>query len=116
MLLLIPVTRCTPSAKSASALLDDGVLLAGIALPGDFDKRGDYNLALIEREALAVKILTEPVEQGIEGAGLAQPVFYMPHGFLVRYLIDRANAKELAKTGAVNDLVLDLLVAQAIII
>ena len=91
------------------------VLLTGVALPGSFHKRGIDNLPFVEGEALAVKITAELVEQCIKRACLAQGVLHIPNGLFVRDLIYSMYAKELAKTGAVDDLILNLFIAQTII-
>ncbi len=91
------------------------VLLTGIALLGSFHKRGIDNLPFVEGETLAVKIAAELVEQSIKRACLAQGVLHIPNGLFVRNLIYSMYAKELAKTGAVDDLILNLFVAQTII-
>ena len=70
----------------AVSRLDTLVLLTGVALLGSFHKGGIDNLALIEGEALAVKITTESVEQSIKCACLAQDLLHVPNGLLVRNL------------------------------
>ena len=114
LLLLGVAILCLPET-AAIALLNLLILFTGVALTRGFHEGGIDNLAFVERQTERIQICPELVEQKVERSSLAQAVTTCPNGLLVWNLCHGVNAKELAGTGAVDYLILNLVVAQAII-
>lgn len=113
-LLLGVAILCLPKV-AAVTLLDLLVLITGVTLAGSLHESGINNLAFVEGQSQRVKMRPEPVKQQIERTGLAQLVTTYPHCLLVRNLSYHMDAKKLTETRAVDYLVLNLVVAQAIV-
>lgn len=109
------LVRIVVPKSIAFAFLNDGILPAGVALPGSLHECGINYLPLIEAKSLGVQYLAEIIKQSFEHASTRQSVLARPNSLFVRNLTYSMDAKELPKTGAVDYLVLYLVVAQTII-
>ena len=62
-----------------------------------------------------VKAGAEVIEKSVIDFSTCQHLLVIPHGFLVGNVSDITDAKKFAKTGAVDNLILYLMVAQTVV-
>ena len=114
-ILVALLVRIIPSGRITSPILDSSILTTAVALSGSLHNCSIYILTLIETESLGIQYFEKIIEQGVKNTFLGQLILACPDHLLVVNFPNCTNAKEITEAGAVDDLILYLMVVQTII-
>src|SRR5574344_395703 len=98
-----------------ATFLDCLVLFACVALTRSHNETRINNPTFVELEPHFVKAGAEVIEKLVVDFTPCQHLFVVPDGFLVGNISHITDAKEVTKTGAVDNLILYLMVAQTVV-
>ena len=91
------------------------VFLASVALTGSGDKTRIHYLAAVENKTSILHVPAEHVEQSVVRATDLQRLLVFPDRLFIGNVLYALYTKELAEARPINNLVLDLMVSQAVV-
>lgn len=105
---------CHSKVHHPCRLLSAG-FLASVALTGSGDKTRIHYLAAVENKTSILHVPAEHVEQSVVRATDLQRLLVFPDRLFIGNVLYALYTKELAEARPINNLVLDLMVSQAVV-